>query len=64
MSIRRITPRGLSLMGVLWGGLALATTPAPLTPRTPTGISVVEQRYVYAPPDEGSFEFAMQTGGA
>lgn len=64
MSIRRTTARSLSAMGVLWGGLALATTPAPLTPRTPTGISPVEQRYVYAPPDEGSIEFPLVTGGA
>jgi hypothetical protein len=64
MSIVVTAVRGLSIVGALWGGLALATTPAPLVPRTPTGISTIEQRYVYAPPDEGGFEIPMVTGGA
>jgi hypothetical protein len=64
MSIHRTTTRGLPVLGVLLGGLALATTPAPLTPRTPTGISTVEQRYVYAPPNEGSFEVPLRLGAA
>ncbi len=63
MSILRTTARGLSALGVLLGGLALAGPPAPLTPRTPTGFSTVEQRYVYAQPDEGSFEIPLRTGG-
>ncbi|WP_331092992.1 hypothetical protein [Archangium sp.] len=64
MSVRRPPLRSLSALGVLWGGMALASPPAPLTPRTPTGFSTVEQRHVYAPPDEGSFEIPMVTGGA
>ena len=55
------------LLGVLWGGQSLAqpaTPPAPLTPRTPTGFSTVEQRYVYASPDEGRLEIPMITGVA
>jgi hypothetical protein len=36
-----------------------------LVPRTPTGYSTIEQRQVYAPADEGEFDFEMSlaTGG-
>jgi hypothetical protein len=59
--------RGLSARLVLAsialvGASALATPPAPLVPRTPTGFSTVEQRHVYAPPDEGSFEVPLRLG--
>lgn len=43
---------------------ASANTPAPaLVPRAvETGYSNIEQRWVYAPPDEGQFSFPLQVG--
>lgn len=65
MSIRSTCIRSFSVLGLLvWGGVAAATPPAPLNPRTPTGFSTVEQRYVYAAPDEGSFVVTMQPGAS
>ncbi len=54
-----------SLVGCLT--LILAALPVmaqtlPLNPRKPTGFSTIEQRYVYAPPDEGHFEFPLFPG--
>lgn len=50
----------LSLVSPLVGA---ATNPAPaLVPRHPTGFSTIEQRYVYAQPDEGVIEFPLQLG--
>ena len=40
------------------------TPPFALKPRAPTGFSGPEQRYVYAPPDEGSFRVSLVTGQA
>lgn len=41
----------------------LAQNPPPaLVPRTPTGFSTIEQRYVYAPPDEGRIEIPLIQG--
>lgn len=44
-------------------GLASAIDPLPaLLPRKPTGFSTIEQRYVYATPEEGVIEFPLQIG--
>jgi len=48
---------GLSLAMSAW-----AQPSIPLVPRIPTGFSSVEQRYAYAPPDEGSFSFSLRSG--
>jgi len=51
------------LVLVAWPITALAGNPPPaLVPRQPTGFSTIEQRYVYAPPDEGKFEFPLIQG--
>jgi hypothetical protein len=56
--------RRLAALLLLGTAPALAQTPLPpLTPRTPTGFSTIEQRYVYATPDEGTMEFPVRTGG-
>jgi len=45
--------------------MASPSNPLPaLVPRKPTGFSTIEQRYVYATPDEGVIEFPLQTGFA
>ncbi|MBS2032600.1 MAG: hypothetical protein JST54_32300 [Deltaproteobacteria bacterium] len=44
------------------GSPALANPPPTLTPRTATGFSTIEQRWVYAPPDEGEFSFPLTPG--
>jgi hypothetical protein len=59
---RGAVARCLTLLGSLLGASALATPPVPLVPRTPTGFSTVEQRHVYAPPEEGSFELPLNLG--
>jgi hypothetical protein len=42
--------------------LAWADPPPALNPRPATGFSSVEQRYVYAPPDEGEFDIDLRLG--
>lgn len=43
--------------------LAQATPPPPIVPRSNiTGFSTIEQRYTYAPPDEGEFVVHLQPG--
>lgn len=38
---------------------------APIVPRaTSTGLSTIEQRYVYAPPDKGEFDIELSVGAA
>jgi len=54
--------RGLMMVAGLLGARVLAEPSVPLVPRTPTGRSTVEQRYVYATPDEGSFEVPLRLG--
>lgn len=64
MKRRRRAPLwSLVVLGL--AGTASASTPVSpfaLTPRAPNGISAIEQRYVYAPPDEGRLNFSMTTG--
>ncbi len=49
------------LLSCLAGTAAWAAEPAPppLAPRPETGFSSIEQRWVYAPPDEGTLHFQM-----
>lgn len=62
MNVGRVAARCVSALVVLLGGTALANPPVPLVPRKPTGFSTVEQRHVYAQPDEGSFEVPLRLG--
>lgn len=52
------------VLGMLGSVPALATPPPAMFPRATTGFSTVEQRYTYAPPDEGTIEFQMRPSGA
>lgn len=49
-------------LSILVSAGALAAPPVPLVPRTPTGFSTVEQRHVYAPPDEGTIDIPLRLG--
>ena len=50
-------------MGLTGAAAALGGPPPAYVPRpTETGFSTVEQKYVYAPPDEGSFEMDLRVG--
>jgi hypothetical protein len=53
------------LLGLVTVALSLpawALLPPAIVPRTPTGASGIEQRYVYAPPDEGRFDIPLRLG--
>lgn len=63
MSLGVVVRSMMALTGLL-GARALAQPSVPLVPRATTGFSTVEQRHVYAPPDEGSFEIALRLGMA
>lgn len=48
----------------VWASPPLAPGAAPLVPRPKaTGVSTIEQRHVYAPPDRGRLEIPLQVGG-
>lgn len=52
----------LGILAIAVASEALAGPPVPLVPREPTGYSSIEQRYVYAQPDEGEFGFDLNLG--